>query len=931
MSRRVLLTLLALIALAGCDVFVSPQQRVDRAAELIESGDYRAAAIELRNALKKEPDNSRGRLLLARTEFWAGDVRASERDLKRAVDAGANVAETVRLDAEIKKTLGQYDALATLAGKPRSGLQEYERLMFLGYAQLGLKHVDAARASFDAAVKVAPTGRPSTEARSAQAAGLLAAGNVQGALTVLDSVLASQPDYRPAALAKANVLLQRGEYADAERILATLNAGDGQSKLNVAERVSVLGSLSEARLGQHKLLEAEQSVGQLAGLVPDSWVAAYMQGRLALAQGKGPDAITDLQRAVRGAPAFLPARVMLGLAYLGQGNAAQAEAEFRQVLDAAPDNLEVRKLLAQAQIRQGRADSAAEVLAPALAADVGDPAIYALAGRARLMQGDREEGDALLERGLAGTPDDPKLRLEMAGAYLAAGDAGRALELVASIPDDVGGETKKQIQFLGLASGRDKAAAKLEVEALIKRNPADVRLLNLAAAWLAYLGDIGGSRTWLVQALATAPSDAQTLVNLGRLEMTAGRNNEALKAFNAALASDPKNGDAFLALIAMAERSGDNATAARRIADWSNADPKAAQPRLLLARAAFRDGNPVQGQKLIDEALKMAPNSAPSAPLEGAAGQLLIEAGLYDEALGHFRKAIDLDARDPGYPLGAARAQLALGRREAARESLNRALAVRPNWVPAAVLLAQLELTEKRVDAALALAEGFKKDPAGGGAYIGFLLEGDIRLSVGQAALAAKAYAESAKLRPSTQAAIGESRARRAARLPQPADPLVAWLDRDPGDAEVRLELAQTYQASDALDDAVREYERVLTAQPNSLIALNNLAGLYGRLGDPRGEALARRALAGAPQSGPVADTLGWILLQSGNSEESLKILKQAHDLDKKNPEIEYHLGAALLKVGQTAAARQALEQAIAAGQSSPWVSDAQRLLDETG
>jgi cellulose synthase operon protein C len=122
-----------------------------------------------------------------------------------------------------------------------------------------------------------------------------------------------------------------------------------------------------------------------------------------------------------------------------------------------------------------------------------------------------------------------------------------------------------------------------------------------------------------------------------------------------------------------------------------------------------------------------------------------------------------------------------------------------------------------------------------------------------------------------------------------------------------------------------------LQAQPKSLIALNNLAWLYGERGDSRGETLARRALAGAPQSGPVADTLGWILLKSGNSEEGLKILKQAHDLDKKNPEIEYHLGAALLKAGQNDEARQALEQAIAAGAGSPWVSEARRLLAETG
>lgn len=926
MSRYMLIVLTACLALAACDVFVSPQQRVERAATLIEKGDYETAAIELRNALKKEPDNAQGRLLLARTEFWMGDVPAADRDVMRAVAAGVPEAEAIRLDAEIKKALGQYEALATLTSRARPGLQEYEREMFLGYAQLGLQEVDAALRSFDASVKMAGAGRQLAEARVAQAAGLLATGDAHGALAVLDGVLKSTPDYQPAMVAKANLLLQRGDYANAEALLTALSVGAGWSRLSVAERMSVLGSLSEARIGQRKLVEARQSVDQLAALAPDSPVAAYMQGRLALAQGQGSVAVTELQRAVLGAPSFLAARIMLGLAYVGQGNAAQAEAEFQRALEIAPDNLEVRKLLAQAQIRQGRADSAAEVLAPMLATDVRDPSILALAGQASLMRGDREEGDALLERSLAESPDDPQLRLQMAGTYLAAGDARRALELAATVPDEVGGEAKKQIQFLAMAAGKDKAVAKSEVDALIKRNAGDVRLLNLAAGWLAYQGDIDGARGYLTQALAVSPKDARTLVNLGRLDLAAKRDAEAQQAFDAALAADPKNGDAYLSLALLADRKGDGAAALRWITQWSKADAKAAQPRLLLARAAFHEKNPTAGHALVGEALKLSPGSA---PVEGAAGQVLMEAGLFDEALGHFRKAADLDARNPVYLLGAARAQIALEQREAARESLKQALAMRANWVPAAVLLAQIELRDKRTDAALALADGFKKDPTG--APVGFLLEGDIRMSVGQAEQAAKAYAESARLSASRQAAIGESRARRAARLPRPADPLAAWLDRNPGDAGVRLELAQTYQESGALDDAVREYERVLQSQPDSLIAMNNLAWVYGERGDPRGEVLARQALAKAPHSGPVADTLGWILFNAGKTEESVRILKQAYDLDGKNPEIAYHYGAALLKVGRAAEARQLLTGAIEAGDTAQWVMQARQLLAESG
>ncbi len=242
-------------------------------------------------------------------------------------------------------------------------------------------------------------------------------------------------------------------------------------------------------------------------VAPNSLAALYLGGRVALAQGKAGEAVTLLQKAVQGAPGFAAARLLLAVAQLQQGNVAVAESELQTVLQASPDNVAARKLLAQAQIRQGRGSDAAAVLAPALASDTSDPAVYTLAGQASMMEGERSEGEAYLERGLAAAPDDPKARLDLAASYLAAGDPKRALEILATVPDDVGGDTKNQIQFIALASGKDKAVARMEIEALVKRNAGDVKLLNLAAGWFAYQGDVETARKYLEQALAVAPKD----------------------------------------------------------------------------------------------------------------------------------------------------------------------------------------------------------------------------------------------------------------------------------------------------------------------------------------------------------------------------------------------------------------------------------------
>jgi cellulose synthase operon protein C len=926
MSRTLILALVAVATLAaGCDLFTSTEERVDRAAALLDKGDYATASIELRNALKKEPDNAKARVLMARAALWLGDVQGAAAELKKAVAAGAPAADTSRIDAEIKLSLHQFAELQAAMEKMPAGLSESERLMYLGYSQLGQGNAAAALQTFDAAVKSAPKGAEGSRMRNAQAEAMAATGDQPGAMKAIDSLLVADPGYQPASMAKASLLVQRGDLATAEKILAGMNLDKPSAQLNLSERMGGLGMLTEAQLGQGKTAEAAQSLALINKVAPNSLAALYLGGRVALAQGKSGDAVTLLQKAVQGAPDFVAARLLLAVAQLQQGNVAVAESELQAVLQAEPDNVAARKLLAQAQIRQGRASEAAAVLAPALASNTNDPAVYTLAGQASLMEGDRSEGEAYLERGLQAAPDDAKARLDLAASYLAAGDAKRALEIVATVPDKVGGETKNQIQFIALASGKDKAVARMEVGALVKRNPGDVKLLNLAAGWFVYQGDVDTARIYLEQARAAAPKDPRTLVNIGRLDYRAKNLPAARQSFEAAIAADPKQGDAYVALATMAEQGGDAAQAAKWIEAWSKADPSAPQPRLLLARAAFAKKDPAEGRKLVEEAIKAAPNNA---RVEGAAGQLLLEAGLYDEALNHFRKGAAEDPRDPAYDFGAARAQLALNQREAARDSLNQALAINPTWLPAVGLLAQLELGDKKPDAAMKLADRLKGSPATASA--GYALEGDILMATGQAAKAAAAYAQSGKLRPTAEVALGEFRARKAASIAAADQPLIDWLKMHPDDSKVRFMLAQNYDADGDTTDAIREYEKVAAAQPGNAIVLNNLAWLYEKTGDPRAAETAKRAFEKAPKAAAIADTYGWILLRQGKVDEALKIIQQAHDSDQKNAEIEYHLGVALQKAGKHEEARKALENAIAAGGSAPWVAEARKALAET-
>ncbi len=106
-------------------------------------------------------------------------------------------------------------------------------------------------------------------------------------------------------------------------------------------------------------------------------------------------------------------------------------------------------------------------------------------------------------------------------------------------------------------------------------------------------------------------------------------------------------------------------------------------------------------------------------------------------------------------------------------------------------------------------------------------------------------------------------------------------LEGSPYNTLVLVKLGALESRADNPEQARVAYERVLDVEPNSVIALNNLAMLFaGPLQKP-GQAvtLARKTLAAAPDNPAAQDTLGWALAQTGdkkNLEESLDLLRQS-------------------------------------------------------
>lgn len=132
-------------------------------------------------------------------------------------------------------------------------------------------------------------------------------------------------------------------------------------------------------------------------------------------------------------------------------------------------------------------------------------------------------------------------------------------------------------------------------------------------------------------------------------------------------------------------------------------------------------------------------------------------------------------------------------------------------------------------------------------------------------------------------------------------------------------------------DEAVKEYQICLKADPNRTEVANNLAFQLAEAGDKGTESirLAEDCVRKQPRNINYQDTLGWVYYKRGDYNRAAAVLEQVVRAEPKAVTSRYHLGLALLGKNDKERARAELEKALAANASSTEAQDIRAALSK--
>lgn len=714
----------SLVGSGGCSQKARTARHLERAEKFFQDAKYQEAVIEYKNVLKAVPDHDKAIRQIGLALFELGDMRGALTYLQKAetknpgdsavavklgtlfLGAGDRVQARKRAKSVLDKTPDNLDALVVWTGSVSSTNELEEAIARLQPLGEKLNHEPRYHLALGILYRAKGDWTTAEEVyRKAQAANpkswevTLALGDMY--LSKQDPVMAGQvyqlaADQAPAAsmarIRLARFRLSTGDTKAAKEILANITKESpnfGPALLTRAEIALSEREYDAATADMTRLLKAE----------PANAEAFVMLQRLNLAQkNKVDEAIAGFTKVVAAFPKASQARLYLGLAYFQKGEPQKALPEIEQAVALNRDNLEAVRALADLCNRMGNPDAALEAIHGYARRQPLDDTLTWLMAVAHSHRKEYAQAVAACRAYMKLIPGNPRGPYVLGEALLQQGDEKEAKamfeEALRLAPDF----TEAVRQLANLEAGPDKnwKAAIRRIEQQLAQAPTNAGLYHLQGGFQVRLRDWSAAEHSFRKALELQPKNLAACMDLSRVFLATGKDDQALAQVDRALTQQPELTDALMLKAQMLEKQNDLAGAAKLLQQIL-----AAQPDFVPAINNLACLYEKKALNKLDEAYELAKRARRLAPKEPSIadtlGWIAYRKGEYKWALQLLKECADQMKRQPLAFHHLGMCQAAMGDEPSARLNLAKALELDPGFPgagEATEMLAVLSLSE---------------------------------------------------------------------------------------------------------------------------------------------------------------------------------------------------------------------------------------------
>ncbi len=916
------MSVMALVTV-GCDMG-SPaeqaQKHIERAEAQVESGQIRAAIIELRNAVQAQPENAEARFQLGRLYLDQYRLDEAEKELVRALDYGVAHDRVLPPLMRTYLRLGSpQDVLRLLDDITDEDLRNSPAVLYVTTdAYLMLGRVEDAFSALQGVDK----NSPQTLIRLAGIEALKGQRDV--AYEMARRAAASAEADGDTLLSYGLLLLRKGQSAadEATEILARARKADPVSPQIRTAQVQALMHKGDMEAASKLIDELKADRFGTASL-------AHLESVIALLKGEYEAAKTLADTVLGANPQYAPSQIIAGVANTALGNDETAVRHLQRFATDPTVPGAAIKALALSNLRLDRADMAVAALQnPVL--DETDRQRIGILVSAAISRGDVAQARTLLAESLKVDPENFGTAMGLASLALQSGDNEEAEKLLSSLTERLGSASLVQKVRLALVHFRaGNTDEMLVIGSRIKEEAAGSSAGYLISA-LAYLrrDELDLAFSELDEATQREPSDKTAALMYSGLLNRAGQSAKAVAVLSRTLETAPTDKQLLGAYVRARLAAGQGQDAIASLQQVSAAHPLAVTPYFLLARLYLVEN---QRDKALDTAIR-AKDLAPDDPeVLLLLAQIQQAGGESEKAVATFRSLLEVapESIDGRYQM--AFTLVSLGRTTEAIVVMRELLSIKPDHISAQIVLTRL-------------LQG-QGDAMAAAPYVTALLERaptvpDVQiLAARQADMEGRqddavGYYKAAYLVDTTniENKMAYARALWAAEKQTAAIALLEDGADDPAaeSAPVRHLLAQFHLVAGNHDKARSLYESLIAEYPENPVILNDYAWFLAET-----EALdtalihAEKAMNLAPNVPEILDTLAVIYNRQGSPEKAIPLFRQALEIMPDNPGFKLHLSEALIAQGINDEALKRLLTDVAASSDKTSATRARRLLEQ--